>query len=190
VPIDPRAIEQLLRFLKAIDEQLTEDSKLEMFLAGGAAILLAYDGEIATDDVDLIAVRKDLPTWLVELAGKGSALHRETDYYLDIVAPGLFPQEWGWRKRALTVDTLGLKHIELRILELHDLILSKLKRFAGKDRDDIRGLCEREEFSIDTLRSRFRNARQMFDFDQREKLDRNFQFVETEFLALEPTRFD
>ena len=67
MPIDPRAIEQLLEFLKAIDEHLNEDSKLEMFVGGGAAILLAYDGEIATDDVDLIAVRKDLPSWLVEL---------------------------------------------------------------------------------------------------------------------------
>ena len=190
MPIDPRAIEQLLKFLKAIDEHLTEDSKLVMFVGGGAAILLAYDGEIATDDVDFIAVMRDLPSWLVELAGKGSALHRETDYYLDIVAPGLFPQEWGWRKRALTIETLGLKHIELRVLELHDLILSKLKRFAGKDRDDIRWLCDREEFSIDTLRSRYRNARQMFDFDQQEKLDRNFRFVEAEFLALEPTQFD
>lgn len=190
MPIDPRAIEQLLKFLKAIDEHLTGASKLEMFVGGGAAILLAYDGEIATDDVDLIAVRKDLPSWLVELAGDGSALHRETDYYLDIVAPGLFPQEWGWRKRALPVETLGLKHVELRVLELHDLVLSKLKRFAGKDRDDIRGLCEREEFNIDTLRARYRNARQMFDFDQQEKLDRNFRFVEAEFLALEPTQFD
>ena len=90
----------------------------------------------------------------------------------------------------MTVETLGLKHIELRVLELHDLILSKLKRFAGKDRDDIRGLCEREEFNIDTLRARYRNARQMFDFDEQEKLDRNFRFVEAEFLALEPTQFD
>lgn len=126
----------------------------------------------------------------MEIAGKDSDLHRETDYYLDIVPPALFPQEWGWRKRALGLETLGLNHIELKVLGLHDLILSKLKRFAGKDQDDIRGLCDLEPFRIDTLRSRYRNARQTFDFDEQEKLDRNFRFVETEFLALEPSQFD
>jgi hypothetical protein len=124
------------------------------------------------------------------LAGEGSDIHRETDYYLDIVAPGLFPQEWGWRGRAVSVDSLELQHIELKVLELHDLILSKLKRFAGKDQDDIKGLCDLEDFNIDTLRSRYRSARQFYDFDQQEKLDRNFQFVEREFLAIEPTQFE
>jgi hypothetical protein len=75
-------------------------------------------------------------------------------------------------------------------LELHDLILSKLKRFAGKDQEDIRGLCEREEFDIDTLRSRYSGARLRYDHDEREKLDANFRFIETAFLALEPTHFD
>ncbi|MGH9318785.1 MAG: DUF6036 family nucleotidyltransferase [Vicinamibacteria bacterium] len=143
-----------------------------------------------TDDVDLIGERTGLLKRLSEEAGKGSELHRATDYYVDIVPPGLFPQDWGWRSRTTSLELPGLEHIELRILELHDLILSKLKRFAGKDREDIRGLCEREKFDIETLRSRYTQARLPYDYDEREKLEANFRFIESEFLALEPTDFD
>ncbi|MGH9462849.1 MAG: hypothetical protein ACRD1X_16655 [Vicinamibacteria bacterium] len=43
---------------------------------------------------------------------------------------------------------------------------------------------------ITTLRKRYSLARQFYDYDEREKLDRNFQLVEVEFLGEQPTRFD
>jgi hypothetical protein len=190
VALEPDVLRNLRTFLARLAERVPSNEKTVLYLGGGAAILLVYDGQLRTDDVDLIGERTGLLKRLSEEAGKGSELHRATDYYLDIVPPGLFPQEWGWRSRTTRLELPGLQHIELRVLELHDLILSKLKRFAGKDQEDIRGLCEREEFDIDILRSRYTGARLPYDHDEREKLDANFRFIETAFLALEPTHWD
>jgi hypothetical protein len=156
----------------------------------GAAILLAYDGQLGTEDVDLVGEKAGLLLRRSDLAAKGSPLHRETGYCLDIVSPGLFPQEWGWPGRAKVALVPGVEHIELRILELHDLILSKLRRFGGKAREDIRRLCDRPEFDVETLRDRLRNARLRYDRDEQESLDGNFHFIEREFLALDPSDFD
>jgi hypothetical protein len=72
--------------------------------------------------------------------------------------------------------------------------LLRLSEVAGKnrsgDRKDIRTLCDRAELDIETLRKRYRLARQFYDYDEREKLDKNFQLVEVEFLGEQPTRFD
>jgi len=124
---------------------------------------------------------------LCELAGAESDIHETTGYYLDVIPAGLFPQASAWRKRATRVHIPGTKRIELKVLELHDLILSKLRRFLGKDRQDIKALCDRSGFDIHVLRARYRDARLIYDYDEREAMDRNFRFIETEFLALEPT---
>lgn len=83
-----------------------------------------------------------------------------------------------------------LRRIKLRVLEVHDLIISKLKRFAGKDRQDVRDLCGRTEVNVETLRSRYREARLLRDYDEREEMDRNFRIVEVEYLGRDPTEFD
>lgn len=190
MPTESDLLRNLRTFLARLGEHFASVENTVLYMGGGAAILLAYEGQLRTDDVDLIGEKTGLLKRLSEEAGKGSDLHRATDYYLDIVPPGLFPQEWGWRSRTKRLELPALEHIELRILELHDLILSKLKRFAGKDQEDIRGLCEREEFEIETLRSRYSQARLRYDYDEREKLDANFRFIEIEFLTLEPSDFD
>ena len=190
MPIDSKASQDLFGFLKNIDAQAPRTRKTLLYVGGGAALLLAYEGQLATEDVDVIGVKEQLLKKLYQLAGKGSDIHRETGYYLDVVPPGKFPQEWGWKGRAKADGLPGVAHIEIRVLELHDLILSKLKRFAGKDQEDIKWLCDRPEFDIETLRARYRSARSAYDYDEREKLDFNFRFVEEEFLAIEPTEFD
>jgi hypothetical protein len=65
-----------------------------------------------------------------------------------------------------------------------------LKRFSPKDREDIRHLSGRAEIDLETLRGRYRGARLLFDYDQRERLDINFHLVETEFLGAEPSTFE
>lgn len=187
--IESNLLKNLRSFLVHLDEHLASEAKVVLYMGGGAAILLAYEGQLRTDDVDLIGEKVGVLKRLGEAMGKGSELHRTTAYYLDIVPPGLFPQEWGWRGRAKSLKVPGVDHIELRVLELHDLILSKVRRFAGKDREDIRGLCNRKEFEIEILRSRYVQARLRYDHDEREKLDANFRFIESEFLALEPSDF-
>ena len=179
----------LLIFLETLDEHLAGGDPVELYLGGAAAILLVYGGQVATEDLDFIGEASGLLLELRQLAGKDSKVHRLTNYYLDILPPGLFPSAMGWKKRTILAKVQSLQHIRLRVLEVHDLIVSKLKRFGSQDQEDIRGLCDRPEFDAGTLLERYREARQMHDHDQREKLDRNFHLVETEFLQLQPTEF-
>ncbi len=158
-------------------------------MGGGAAILLAYDGTVATVDIDLIGEKVGLLLHLSGLAPKGSALHRLTHLYCDVVPPGLFPSEFGWRSRAIAIDLPELSHLRIRVLEIHDLILSKLKRFSPKDREDIRHLSGRTQVTSVPCGNAIA-MRDFLDYDQREKLDSNFNLVETEFLGAEPSSFE
>jgi hypothetical protein len=180
----------LLALLKRLDEHLTPGQTAELYLGGGAAILLAYNGKLATVDVDFIGEESGLLLELSQFAAKGSETHRLTKLYLDIVPPGMFPADLGWRNRTIPVSPPELHRLKIRVLEIHDLVISKLKRFAGKDRQDIRGLCGRPELNVQTLRARYREARLLSDYDERERLDQNFNVVEVEFLGLEPTVFE
>lgn len=180
----------LLVLLQKLDEHLAGEDRTELLVGGAGALLLAYDGQLATGDVDFIGERTGVLLELSELAAKNSEIHRLTDYYVDIVPPGWFPNAPGWLGRAVEVHVAGLTHIDLRVLEIHDLILSKLKRFGSGDREDIRSLCDRPELDVDTLRKRYEQARQPYDHDEREQLDKNFQLVEVEFLAQKPSNFD
>ena len=175
-------------FLQELDKHVS--NKADFLVGGAGALLLAYDPAVATQDIDFIGEKTEVLRKLSDVAGKDSEIHRLTDYYVDIVPPGWFPNAPGWHERAVPVDVPGLRHINLRVLELHDLILSKLKRFGSGDRQDIRSLCDRDELDIRTLRERYEQARQLYDHDEREKLDRNFRIVEVEFLGLEPSDFD
>lgn len=184
-----RLRDELVAFLRELEAHLGPDQKVELYLGGGAGILLAYDGEIATEDVDFIGEKAGLLLELSELAGKGSEIHRRTNYYMDTVPPGTFPQDWGWRERAVAVVVPELQRISLWVLEIHDLIISKLRRFEDKDREDIRRLCSRPELEVETLRARYRHARLLRDYDERERLDNNFNTVEVEFLGRDATEF-
>jgi hypothetical protein len=111
---DPRA--DVLALLRALDAHLEEPPR-EVWIGGGAAILLAYQGSVATVDIDLIGERIGLLLQLSDIAPKGSALHRSTHLYCDVVSPGLFPAEFGWRRRAIAVDIPDLSHLRIRVLE-------------------------------------------------------------------------
>jgi hypothetical protein len=76
-----RLRDELVAFLRELDAHLGPDQKVELYLGGGAGILLAYGGEIATEDVDFIGEKAGLLLELSELAGKGSEIHRRTNYY-------------------------------------------------------------------------------------------------------------
>ena len=84
----------LLAFLKRLDEHLASGQKAELYLGRGAAILLAYNGKLATVDVDFIGEESGLLLELRQFAAKGSETHRRTKLYLDIVPPGSFRPTW------------------------------------------------------------------------------------------------
>ena len=49
--------------------------------------------------------------------------------------------------------------------EVHDLVVTKLKRFHAGDREDVQILCDTGEVEIGTLRERFNLAHAFSDMD-------------------------
>lgn len=73
--------------------------------------------------------------------GRGARKAAEHDLYLEVVPVALPPVPGGYEKRAIPVDG---PWVVLRVFHLdpHDLAATKLRRFAARDREDIRQLCD------------------------------------------------
>lgn len=73
--------------------------------------------------------------------GRGTNRAKQLGLYLEVVPEGLPPVPGGYEKRAKRIQgpwtVLKVFH-----LDLHDLAATKLRRFAAKDREDIRQLCD------------------------------------------------
>lgn len=181
--------DEIVSFLRMLDDLIPDDEELDLYLSGGAAVLIAYDGTVATKDVDVIGRPEGLLQHLQEHAGKNSDVHVDTGLYLDVVATGLFLSEHGWQGRAHPFGEANLEKLRVYVLELHDLILSKVKRFNAKDQQDVEWLCYREELDVEVLRERYRRSRQLLDHDEKETVDVQFNHIETVFLGLPATEF-
>ncbi len=75
--------ESIVGFLRKVDALLKPPRKLDLYLGGGAAVLLAYGGRQATVDVDAIGSPEETLGELRRAAGRNSDIHRVTRYYLD-----------------------------------------------------------------------------------------------------------
>jgi hypothetical protein len=60
MPIDSKASQDLIGFMKKIEAQVPRTGKTLFYIGGGAALLLAYEGPLATEDVDFIGVKERL----------------------------------------------------------------------------------------------------------------------------------
>jgi hypothetical protein len=81
----------------------------------------------------------------------------------------------------------------VRLLEAHDLIVSKLLRMHAKDRRDVETLTRHETFSTSMLVERYRAAREELKFywpDRVEKADHNFNAILEEILGEEPIEWE
>ena len=181
--------DDIARFLQRLDELVPYDKKVDLYIGGGAAVVIAYGGTVATKDVDAIGLSEGMLRFLEEHAGKESDIQVDTGLYLDLVPPGLFLSEFGWRGRARVVDVTQLQRIRVYVMELHDLILSKLKRFNAKDQQDLEWLCLLPELDADVLRRLYRGARQILDHDEKETIDARINRIETQYLGLPSTQF-
>ena len=154
--------DRILTFLRDLDAALIPlagGARLDLYHIGGSAVALQYQSERVTGDVNVIPPNDPTPLLneALRLFGKGTAQSQVHDLYLEVVPTDLPPVSPGCRKRA-TEFTGGWAVIRLFHLDPHDLICSKLRRFAGKDREDIRLLCDMVEIDPDTLHARLRTA--------------------------------
>jgi hypothetical protein len=90
---------------------------------------------------------------LIEIGGKGSALHKKHKVYLDAVTVATPPENY--EERLVPMFPGAWDRLRLFALEPHDLALSKLERNIERDRDDVQQLARAGHLKPEILRERY-----------------------------------
>ena len=159
--------EQILKFLNAIDGGLVshaaEGQRLDMYVIGKAAVILFYGGEQAgamTSDVDVVQIsypRDPLLEVALKQFGKETSGAKQHGLYLESVVSGIPPLAGSFKNRC-TPMTGEWKVLRVWQPEANDLAASKLKRYAAKDRDDLRYLCDKGLLQEEKVRQSLEGA--------------------------------
>lgn len=96
--------------------------------------------------------------------GKNTTGAERYGFYLEAVSSGLPPLPGGYQGRCADIPG-SWKVIRPKTPEIHDLVVTKLKRFHAKDREDVQILCDTGEVEEETLRNRFDSAYMWDDQD-------------------------
>jgi hypothetical protein len=178
--------ERILKLLDAIDaalaSQASDGQRLDLYVIGKAAVILFYGGERAgaiTADVDVVQIsHPPAPLLLAALDrfGKGAPDAREHGLYLESVPDGIPPLAPSFRKRCSPVAG-DWKVLAVWQPDANDLAASKLKRYAAKDRDDLRHLCDNGFVHEEKLRRSLTGA---FLWDADDDPDRERAFANLE----------
>jgi hypothetical protein len=182
--------ESILAYLRVLDGHLVAiGHSTSLYLSGGAAVVLAYGGTDRTKDVDALVAQNDevldeLQAW----AGKNTAIARREGFFFEVVPP-IYPAAPGMFDRAIHLEGLTLQAIRPFAIELHDIIITKLGRYHGKDRSDIELLTRVPSFRAEQLSELYALARaemKLYWPDKLERTDQNFNLVFTTMLGLPP----
>lgn len=178
--------DDIIRFLEAIDADLVPHAgrgeRLECYILGRSALILNCGVNLGTKDVDLVN-HGDETVLLIkafELFGKGTPHALEWGLYLEKVPAGLPPVPGHYRKMAEELPGTW-KILNPKLLEPHDLAVTKLKRFHAKDREDLRILCDSGKLTKADLEEAFVSA---FQFGIDEEEDSSYQGVQKHFRHL------
>jgi len=157
-------------FFLEIDRQWPREpaTKIRLSVIGCGALLLQANYERGTKDSDVfetVDLLDDTKHRLVQIAGPGTDLHRRRKLY--IVANGLpfLPHVPVWRP----VPSLNavLERLDVVVLDVVDVVVSKLKRYHANDQSDIDAMIDLGLVSHDRLLERFRAAVDEFSGDAR-----------------------
>jgi len=187
------------QFLRDLDNEwpLTGTQRIRLTIIGSAALMLQAPYERGTKDGDVLetsAITPVVAQHLTELAGKGSRLARRHRLYIDVVGSGLpfLPQKPHCHE---IVDlNAGLSNFDVEVLDIVDVVVSKLKRFNANDRADIGSMIDLALVPHDRLIERFRDAKDYFACDIRaSELPRyvaNLHEVERDMMGVSPTQIE
>lgn len=139
-------------FLAELDRQLNGD--VELHCIGGFVVTVLYDLKRPTSDVDFLsAVPTSALDSLMTIGGEGSVLYKKYGLHLDKV--GIVNQPDNYTARLVEIFPGTYRHLRLMVLELYDLILSKLERNWQIDRDDIKQLALKVPLDVQKLSQRY-----------------------------------
>ncbi len=142
-------------FLADLDSSLVGtagNEHLDIYHIGRSALVWQYDYTATTQDIDILrpAGGANLLEWALQLFGKGTAKAEQHGLYLEVVEIAFPPVPVGYTQRATQVEGNWLV-LRVYHLDPHDLAATKLRRFAPKDRADIRLLCDLDHLDAERL---------------------------------------
>jgi hypothetical protein len=191
-----RPIEQ---FLRDLDDEwpLTGRQRIRLTIIGSAALMLQAPYERGTKDSDVLETSAITPTvaqHLTELGGKKTRLAKRHRLYIDVVGSGLPFLPHKPYCHEMSDLNAGLSNFEVEVLDIVDVIVSKLKRFNGNDRADIGSMIDLELVAHDRLIERFRDASDYFACDGRASdlpdYVANLHQVERDMMGVSPTQIE
>jgi hypothetical protein len=139
-------------FLKGLDSLLAEP--IELHCIGGFAAVAAYGLPRSTNDLDYYSITPcNRVSDLENLAGEGSPLARKYRVFIHHAAIASVPENYEDRLTELYPGRF--KNIRLLVLDPYDLVLSKLSRDCGRDREDVQYLARTQKLEAGILRERY-----------------------------------
>lgn len=171
--------------------------KVVLRIIGCAALLLQSDYMRGTKDSDILETQYTTGTVkknLLGLAGLGTDIHKRHRMYIEFVKDPIpfLPQKPFYKS---TTDlNKELKHFRIEVLDIVDVVVTKLKTFRPRDVDDIHAMAEMGFVTKDNLVNRFNAAKDWWLMDARsEDLPRyidNLHTVERDILCTSETPVD
>jgi hypothetical protein len=186
-------------FFRDIDQNWGHSSvgRIRLQIIGSTALMLQANYDRGTKDSDVLEtaqLREPVRSKLLRLAGVDSDIHRRHHLYIDIVSNGIpfLPQSPLWRSREDL--SCSLDHFDVDVLDVVDVVVSKLKRFNLNDQTDIDAMVERGLVSHESLIGRFNAAVDYWSTDARAddlpKYVSNLHRVERDFFVLPETEIE
>ncbi len=174
---------------------LATSGKVPLRVFGSMALMLQTPYSRGTTDSDILESAGMEPAAKAELerlAGRGTAGARRHGTYIEVVAEALpfLPQQPLWHP---VKRYSSLNHFDVTVLDVVDVVVSKLKRFEAKDRDDILAMIDHGLDHAALLR-RFRLAVDVYSCDARAedlpKYVAHLHIVEREYFDREPSEIE
>jgi hypothetical protein len=170
--------------------------RLRLQIIGSVALMLQSPYQRGTNDGDVLettALDADIQTRLLALAGRDTQIHKRNQLYLDIVPNGIpfLPQQPTWHP----APTLAhLVHFEILLLDITDVVVSKLMRYIARDVADIDAMIDRDLVPHSLFVDRFRAAVDALSLDSRSddlpKIVGRFHQVERDMFGVPETPID
>jgi len=158
----------LRRFLADLDAQWTPLSPEPQVLPiiGAGALMLRTRYERGTKDGDILQTRAlddRVKAQLLDLAGPRSKLFIRHRIYVDVIheALPLLPRKPLWHPLE---PSPGLVHFEVQVLDVVDVVVSKLKRLHADDLADITAMIDLGFVTHVSLLERFREAVEAYQY--------------------------
>lgn len=186
-------------FLKAVDAAWNPPvpGKTPLRIIGASALVLQTGFDRGSQDADVLETAEIPPghrTSLLALAGEKTELAKRTGLYIQFVPPGVpfLPQKPLFHE----VPALAtLRHLDVQVLDVLDVVVSKLKPYRSRDVTDIKAMADAGALDPERLLARLRAAIEWYELDARAERDlpriiKNFHAVQRDVLAVPETPFD